>query len=93
MLTAYRAWIRAVRPRQRDVVVEQGAIADCGGLPQAPEIQTMYSIPQPVSAIRTRIRQEFERHRFVNKLPVVDMLLLQNNADYQVSGTIHGTFG
>ncbi|KAK0732754.1 hypothetical protein B0T21DRAFT_200712 [Apiosordaria backusii] len=49
----------------------------------APEIQTMYSLPQPVSAIRTRIRQEFERHRFVNKLPIVDILLLQNNADYQ----------
>lgn len=51
---------------------------------QAPEIQTMYSVPQPVSAIRSRIRQEFERNRFVNKLPVVDVLLLQSNADYQV---------
>ncbi|KAK4239976.1 hypothetical protein C8A03DRAFT_31904 [Achaetomium macrosporum] len=49
----------------------------------APEIQTMYSVPQPVSAIRSRIRQEFERHRYVNKLPVVDVLLLQSNADYQ----------
>lgn len=43
----------------------------------------MYSIPLPVSAIRTRMRQEFERHRFVNKLPVVDVLLFQGNADYQ----------
>ncbi|CAK7563832.1 MAG: ndufa6 NADH-ubiquinone oxidoreductase subunit [Sporothrix epigloea] len=49
----------------------------------APEIQTMYSVPQPVSAVRTRIRQEFERHRFVNKLPVVDVLLFQSNADFQ----------
>ncbi|KAK4123200.1 NADH dehydrogenase, alpha subcomplex, subunit 6 [Parathielavia appendiculata] len=49
----------------------------------APEIQTMYSIPHPVSAIRSRVRQEFERHRFVNKLPVVDILLLKSNADYQ----------
>ncbi|KAI0180508.1 NADH dehydrogenase, alpha subcomplex, subunit 6 [Hypoxylon sp. FL1284] len=49
----------------------------------APEIQTMYSIQFPVSTIRTRMRQEFERHRFVNKLPVVDMLLMQNNAEYQ----------
>ncbi|AEO68941.1 0e3f6bd5-42da-44bb-9a73-ff578c22c59a [Thermothielavioides terrestris] len=49
----------------------------------APEIQTMYSVPHPVSAIRSRIRQEFERHRYVNKLPVVDVLLLQSNADYQ----------
>ncbi|KAI1812037.1 complex 1 protein [Poronia punctata] len=49
----------------------------------APEIQTMYSIPYPVSSIRTRMRQEFERHRYVNKLPVVDVLLMQNNAEYQ----------
>ncbi|KAI1200025.1 complex 1 protein [Nemania serpens] len=49
----------------------------------APEIQTMYSVPFPVSTIRTRMRQEFERHRYVNKLPVVDVLLLQNNAEYQ----------
>ncbi|KAI1108194.1 complex 1 protein [Nemania sp. NC0429] len=49
----------------------------------APEIQTMYSVPFPVSTIRTRMRQEFERNRYVNKLPVVDVLLLQNNAEYQ----------
>ena len=52
---------------------------------QAPEIQTMYRIPFPVSAIRSRMRQEFERNRFINKLPVVDVLLFQSNADYQVS--------
>lgn len=51
---------------------------------QAPEIQTMYSVPLPVSVIRTRIRQEFERNRFVNKLPVVDVLLFKGNADFQV---------
>lgn len=45
----------------------------------------MYSVPFPVSVIRTRMRQEFEQHRFVNKLPVVDVLLMQNNAEYQVS--------
>ncbi|KAF3022381.1 hypothetical protein E8E14_001262 [Neopestalotiopsis sp. 37M] len=49
----------------------------------APEIQTMYSVPFPVSVIRTRMRQEFERHRYVNKLPVVDVLIMQNNAEYQ----------
>ena len=47
----------------------------------------MYSVPLPVSAIRTRIRQEFERHRYVNKLPVVDVLLQKGNADYQVRGS------
>ncbi|KAL8996780.1 MAG: hypothetical protein Q9169_003803 [Polycauliona sp. 2 TL-2023] len=49
----------------------------------APEIQQMYSLNMPVSEIRTKIRQEFERHRYVNQLPVVDMLLFQNNSEYQ----------
>lgn len=44
----------------------------------------MYNIPLPVSTIRTRMRQEFEKHRYANKLPVVDVLLMKNNAEYQV---------
>ncbi len=44
----------------------------------------MYSVPLPIAVIRTRVRQEFERHRYVNKLPVVDVLLMQSNSDYQV---------
>lgn len=52
---------------------------------QAPEIQTMYSLNMPVSQLRTKLRQEFERHRYVNKLPVVDMLLFQSHAEFQVS--------
>lgn len=51
---------------------------------QAPEIQTMYNVPFPVSVIRTRIREEFERNRFVNKLPIVDVLLFKSDAEYQV---------
>ncbi|KAF4124134.1 NADH dehydrogenase (ubiquinone) 1 alpha subcomplex subunit 6 [Geosmithia morbida] len=49
----------------------------------APEMQTMYNIPMPVSVIRTRIRQEFERHRYVNKLSVADVLLYKSHAEYQ----------
>jgi NADH dehydrogenase (ubiquinone) 1 alpha subcomplex subunit 6 len=33
------------------------------------------------------MRQEFERHRYVNKLPVVDILLHKSNVDYQVSAS------
>lgn len=44
----------------------------------------MYSLNIPVSALRTKVRQEFERHRYVNQLPVVDMLLFQSHAEYQV---------
>lgn len=59
---------------------------------QAPEIQTMYNVPFPVSVIRTKMRQEFERHRYVNKLPVIDVLLFQSHAEYQVQGHISTTY-
>jgi NADH dehydrogenase (ubiquinone) 1 alpha subcomplex subunit 6 len=45
----------------------------------------MYSLNLPVSAIRTKIRQQFERHRYVNQLNVVDVLLFQSNSEFQVS--------
>ena len=44
----------------------------------------MYSLNYPVSAIRTKIRQEFERHRFVGQLPVVDVLITQSHVEFQV---------
>lgn len=44
----------------------------------------MYNIPLPVSAVRTKIREEFERHRFANKLSIVDVMLFKSHADYQV---------
>ncbi|KAJ9643074.1 hypothetical protein H2201_004879 [Coniosporium apollinis] len=49
----------------------------------APEIQSMYSLNIPVSRIRTKTRQEFERHRYVAQLPVVDVLLFQSHQEYQ----------
>jgi NADH dehydrogenase (ubiquinone) 1 alpha subcomplex subunit 6 len=52
-------------------------------------MQTMYNLPMPISTIRTRIRQEFERHRYVNKLPVADVLLFKSHAEYQVRTTRH----
>lgn len=44
----------------------------------------MYNMPMPISAIRTRVRQEFERNRYVSKLPVVDVLLFKSHTEYQV---------
>ena len=38
----------------------------------------------PVSAIRTKLRQEFERHRYVNQLKTVDVLIFQSSAEFQV---------
>ena len=56
---------------------------------QAPEIQTMYNLPMPVANIRTRIRQEFERQRYVSKLPVADVLIFKSHAEYQVRIPMH----
>lgn len=44
----------------------------------------MYNLPMPVANVRTRIRQEFERHRYVTKLSVADVLLFKSHAEYQV---------
>ena len=44
----------------------------------------MYSLNIPVAGLRTKMRQEFERHRYVNQIPVVDKLLFQSHAEYQV---------
>ncbi|KAI9756989.1 MAG: hypothetical protein M4579_003647 [Chaenotheca gracillima] len=52
-------------------------------LRSAPEIQTMYSLNMPVSRVRTKVRQEFERHRYVSQLNVVDMLLFQSHSEFQ----------
>jgi hypothetical protein len=52
---------------------------------QSPEIQTMYSLNMPISAIRTKIRQEFERHRYVNQLKTTDVLLFNSHQEFQVS--------
>ena len=49
----------------------------------------MYSLNLPVSALRTKMRQEFERHRYVNQIKTVDVLLFNSHQEYQVrSGVI-----
>ena len=44
----------------------------------------MYSLNMPVSAIRTKVRQEFERHRYVAQLKTVDVLLFNSHQEFQV---------
>lgn len=46
----------------------------------------MYSLSIPVAQLRTKMRSEFERHRYVNQIGVVDMLLFQSHAEFQVRG-------
>lgn len=47
----------------------------------------MYNMPMPISVMRNRMRQEFERNRFVSKLSAVDVLLFKSHAEYQVRRT------
>lgn len=51
---------------------------------QAPEIQTMYTLNIPVSTIRNKMRQEFERHRYVSKLRTADVLIYNSHSEFQV---------
>ena len=44
----------------------------------------MYSLNMPVSKIRTKVRQEFEKHRYVNQSNAVDVLLAQSHMEFQV---------
>lgn len=43
----------------------------------------MYTLSIPVSTLRTKIRQEFERHRYVNQLRTVDVLLFNSHQEFQ----------
>jgi hypothetical protein len=52
----------------------------------------MYSLNKPVAQLRTKMRQEFERHRYVSQIGVVDMLLFQSHAEFQVRGTFTSTW-
>ena len=69
--TRYRPYIQAL---------DRTLTADA----QAPEIQQMYSLNMPVSSIRTKTRQEFERHRYVQHLKTIDVLLFNSHQEYQV---------
>lgn len=44
----------------------------------------MYTLNLPVSTLRTKMRQEFERHRYVNQLKTVDVLLFNSHQEFQV---------
>ncbi|KAH8597997.1 hypothetical protein B0O99DRAFT_591906 [Bisporella sp. PMI_857] len=55
----------------------------------APDIQRQYSLNLTAAALRTKIRQEFERHRYVTQLGVIDVLLFQSHAEYQGWPPIH----
>jgi len=43
----------------------------------------MYSLGLPVSTLRTKIRQEFEKHRYVQQMETVDVLLFKSHSEFQ----------
>jgi len=49
----------------------------------APEIVTIHALTIPPSLIRSRIRAEFERHRYVEDPAVIDILVLKSRQDFQ----------
>lgn len=49
----------------------------------APEIQSMYLLNIPISLLRSKIRQEFERNRFVTDPRAIDVLLFKGRAEFQ----------
>lgn len=51
----------------------------------AHEIPILYAVNIPASAVRAKIRQDFERNLLVDDLGTVDILLLKGHQEYQVS--------
>ncbi|CAG8460196.1 12933_t:CDS:2 [Ambispora leptoticha] len=48
----------------------------------APKVVQLYLLDYPASAVRAKIRQEFERNRYVNNLAVIDVLLLKGRNEF-----------
>lgn len=48
-----------------------------------PEIQKLYELDLPESALRAKIREEFEKYRHVTDLQVRDVLLAKGQMEYQ----------
>lgn len=44
----------------------------------------MYSLNMPVARLRAKMREEFEKHRYVNNLQAVDVLIAQSHMEFQV---------
>lgn len=49
----------------------------------AKEFSDLYELDMPVSNVKTKIRQEFERQRFVNDLDVTNILYAKGQMEFQ----------
>jgi NADH dehydrogenase (ubiquinone) 1 alpha subcomplex subunit 6 len=50
---------------------------------QAPEVVALYGLSISPSLIRQRIREEFERNRYIDDVRVIDRLILKWQQEYQ----------
>lgn len=50
---------------------------------QIPEMVNLYKVEIPVSTARSKVRQEFERNRYVNDLRTIDVLVFKGHAEFQ----------
>ncbi|CAG8510249.1 4878_t:CDS:2 [Rhizophagus irregularis] len=49
----------------------------------APKVVSRYLLDVPVSAVRAKIREEFEKNRDVEDLRAIDVLIFKGRAEYQ----------
>jgi len=49
----------------------------------APEVATLYALNVPASAIRSVVRREFEKNRFVSDPKVIDVLIHKGRQSWQ----------
>ncbi|CAG8687942.1 16485_t:CDS:2, partial [Cetraspora pellucida] len=52
-------------------------------LRKAPNIVQSYLLDFPVATARAKIREEFEKNRYVSDLRVIDVLIFKGRAEYQ----------
>ncbi|CAG8511201.1 8983_t:CDS:2 [Racocetra fulgida] len=50
---------------------------------RAPKIVQSYLLDFPVATARAKIREEFEKNRYVSDLRVIDVLIFKGRAEYQ----------
>lgn len=50
---------------------------------KAPKIVTSFLLDIPASAVRAKIREEFEKNRYVSDLKVIDVLRFKGETEYQ----------
>ncbi|KAJ1977662.1 ndufa6 NADH-ubiquinone oxidoreductase subunit [Dimargaris xerosporica] len=48
-----------------------------------PTIVQMYQLSMPMAVVRSKIREEFEKNRYVSDLKTVDVLLAKGQMEYQ----------